>query len=197
MDFTTKLELQQALHEAARSSPRTGNWSTPDEVQKFTDAKVTASGLKELVHEGAAVQKGSASLFKPGDAAGAGAELGIKGMGPRRGPGKGPRKGPGKDPGKDPGRRQPDPTTYYMAPPNSGGGRRRGGEEPSAANNWGKAREGRRKGKGKSSARKDLQNTLGRGIGTMILGVPTGGVPTPTSGYSPTPTMFQTGPMAL
>mgnify|MGYP001282417874 CR=1 FL=1 len=99
MDFTGKTELQEALEAAHSVSTREAKWSTPQEVQKFTELKANTTQLRELVDEGSAAEKISngvkTGLFKPRHAGGEGS--GSSSFDPDRGQDRGPRDG-GKDP---------------------------------------------------------------------------------------------------
>lgn len=172
MDFVGKTELQEALEAAHSVSNRDAKWSTPQEVQKFTEMRVNTVRLRELVDEGSAAEKISngvkTGLFKPRHAGGEGSGSSFFDRGPGRQPGRDPGKAPRRG-GKDPRRRGKDPRKDpRRGEPEKDPRRGDGGKEPD---------KGPRRGEeaGKPSARGQLQNTLGRGIGAAILGGAGGG----------------------
>jgi hypothetical protein len=165
------VKVQEALEEAHRDSPRSGKWSTVNEVKTFeSDTDLTT--LRKLVKDGAAKEKlvkgVPTKLFKPTRAGAAAQGLGDKdgdqdrgqdgdGKKPRRGgkhPKKPRRRGKDRDPRKDKKPRRPRKPT-----------RRRGdGKKPTRRTN------GEQTPKPKGPRRGSPGETIGAGIGTLLVG---------------------------
>lgn len=142
-------DVQMGLEHAFDHSTRKGKWSTPGEVKRFSD-EANLARLRSLVKQGAAKEKMAQGvplkLFKPTRAGGGEEVLGLpKGKGPgshRLG------RPTGKYQGKKPGRRSGEKTKD---------------------NNWGKPDYNKKTKPGKIS-QDNLRNTIGTGIGIMLVG---------------------------
>lgn len=141
MSESFRTEIEEALEKAHSVSTRPGKWSTPRDVQHFTDTKVNTGNLRGLVKDGAASEKVSGNaplgLFRPrsgGAATSGSASSSTEGRGHR---------GIGR------------PTGRYHGGKKPGGGRR---SQPKTGGKPSGPRSG------------NLRGTLGTGISFAILG---------------------------